>query len=437
MIEDSYLMSRSNTDPNESSPTSQNKSNNDSVYFARIHDSSDVKKLADELRDLMSGKEYDKYAEKIKKDRIMNGIVEIVDLKKYKRPNFGERPGHKAPITTISNPQNGFQKKDPNLGPYELYPQTDMFYIDNNGERKIKTSQRTNLRNTISQDLNPYESQTIYPGEVVNMLAEQTDRMMQNDAMNGLLNFASNAQFPVRPPPVAPVYDVLVTGEDGIQRRQPVAPVVSIKNTPLMTMPSSKATQPILSTVREPNVTAKQLVVENKPIGPPQPLTQNPYVLPQNLQAPMVGSNKISNPLLPSHPFSIVNTPLPLPGPNVDLKPRSKLGGLFSSSHTRAKGVVPVVAVVAPLPVVVPVNRQIPQTYVELPFNAYPSNNINNPYLVNPAFDMQGRKNIHGKSIPETEYGYSQNTTMGYTDRNPRVQKFKDRKLLLLGCHFY
>ena len=274
-----------------------------SVFFDRIHDSSDVKKLADELRDLVTGKGYDKFVEESRSKTMMSGVANIIQNKRYARPNFGMKPAHKAPVsdlgTSISLP------KDPNIGPYEVVPQTDMRFKDNNGELKIKTDLKPSLRNTITQDVNPFRNQKTYPGDFVEMIGNETSRMYQNEAMNNVLRYTSSMPVPDRPAPVAPVYDVLVIDKDGVTRKQPTVPVTSVRTEPMVMIPSSKATAPISATVVEPHYTARQLFVENRPVGPPLPLMANEGSRPAYAQVPPAGGRTLPKPLVPTQPLSV------------------------------------------------------------------------------------------------------------------------------------
>lgn len=299
MIENSYLLNQSQLDQSQQL---EGKNNSDSVYFDRIHDSSDVKKLADELRDLVAGKGYDKFAEEIKNRRIMKELHDFVDHRKYQKKDFGASISHKAPITQME----GYRRTtttDPNLGPYEVVPQTDMYYKDNNRELWIKSDIKSHLRGSTTGTINPFENRVTYPGEVVELVGGETSRVYNNSMMNDILRYTNTFPQPQRPGPIAPVYDVLVVGQDGTVKKQPAAPVVSIKETPLMMIPSVKATAPITSTIRTPTITTKELVVESKPVGPSVPLQvqTQPGLL-------NYGSNTTQNlprPLIPSQPVSV------------------------------------------------------------------------------------------------------------------------------------
>lgn len=307
MIENSYLVSQSQMDMGDQS---QANADEDSVYFARIHDSSDVKRLADELRDLVAGKGYDKFTEEKEKRRVFGGLYSSIDQKKYNRLWKGSTTEHhRTPMTALSTIM-GFEKKDPELGPYELVPQTDMFFKESSGRIKFRRK-RSSLRNSDADNINPFENQELYPGKVIDLMNAEASRMASADTMQSVLDYTRMTPEPVRPPPVAPVYDVLVTDKDGVIKRQPTVPVTAIRETPIMMIPSPRAIAPVTATVKEPVYTGKQVVVENRPVGPALPLRASNVGRPAYAPVPL-DNKEYPKGLIPARPISLTTNPVPM-----------------------------------------------------------------------------------------------------------------------------
>lgn len=101
-----------------------NSIHNQSVFFSRIHDESDTFKLSKELKELVQGKGYDKFSSKKEEDKLFQGVYKAFEKTEFEAFAQSDLKPIQDPVRPRDKKQT-LDERDPNLGIYEIIPQTD------------------------------------------------------------------------------------------------------------------------------------------------------------------------------------------------------------------------------------------------------------------------------------------------------------------------
>ncbi len=185
----------------------QDSNNENSVFFSRVHDRSDIENITKELREMVKGKRYDVFTEHKQSIETLSKVAKAYDKTTYESfyQSFDDknprefRPERPETVTQKAE----WAERDPNLGIYEIIPQTDLGLVRKQHMiRKGKNKEPYDIERDRpnSDTVNPFQNHTVHNVTLENLIA--------NADQNGYL---TGRPVPT-PVGVLPLYNSVLAG---------------------------------------------------------------------------------------------------------------------------------------------------------------------------------------------------------------------------------